>query len=74
MDADIVQTALLAFRPLRRADVAAVEEEPVVGPGDEVGRNVAHKGLLDLEGRVVTLADKTEAVADAEDVGIDGHG
>jgi len=73
-DADVAQIAFLAFRALRRADVAAVEEEPVVGEGDEFVGDVAHEGLLHLIRRVVALVDEAEAVADAEDVGVDGHG
>ena len=73
-DADVAQVAFLAFGALRRADVAAVEEEPVVGEGDEFVGDMAHENLLHLVGRVVALVDEAEAVAEAEDMGVDGHG
>ena len=44
-----------------------------MGEGNEVGGDVAHERLFHLVGGVVALADETEAVADAEDVGVDSH-
>ena len=55
------------------ADVAAVQQQPVVCPWNVVCGNVLHQFLFYLIGRVGFIADQADAVADAEDVGIDRH-
>ena len=45
-----------------------------MGKGNDLGRDMAHEGLLHLEGRIVALGHETETVADAEHVGVDRHG
>ena len=55
------------------ADISSVQEKPVVGFGNDVGRDISDEGFLRLE-RVLAVGGETETFADAEDMGIDGHG
>lgn len=62
------------MRFARGADVAAVKQQPVVGVGDILWRDMPRECLLDFERRVVALADQSESVGHAIYVGIDGKG
>ena len=55
------------------ADVAAVEDEPVVGDGEFVLGDVLDEFALGLEGGFAVVG-KPDAVGDTEDVGVDGKG
>ena len=55
------------------ADVAAVEDEPVVGDGEFVLGDVLDEFALGLEGGFAVVG-KSDAVGDTEDVGVDGKG
>ena len=65
-------TQLRAGRFARLADVAPVQDEPVVGVLAEFLRHVAQQLALDFERRLA--GRKPGAVRDAEDMGIHGDG
>src|SRR5262249_7710187 len=66
--AEVGDQALLAQGPPRQADVAPVQNQPVVGMALVFRRHHAVELELDLEGRLAG------AVTDAEDVGVDRDG
>ena len=51
-----------------------MEQKPVVGIGDVVGRDMSDEGLFHLEGGVVALGDQPQAVGNTEDMGVDSEG
>ena len=61
--------AFAAFRGPRNADVASVENQPVVGERQQVAGDVLFEGQLRLEGRFRT-GRESDALRDAEDVRI----
>ena len=73
MQAAGVEAAGVAVRLACLAGVAAVEDEPVVGFGEECGRDVAHQFTLGLQGGL-GVAGEADAVGHAEDVGVHRHG
>ena len=70
---DCAESAPLAFGGAGGAGVSAVKYEPVVGVGYDAGGKVACELFFDCEWCGALLADESYAMADAEDVGIDGH-
>ncbi len=62
-----------AFGLAGGADVAPVEDEPVVGGGEDGGGDVPDEFLLGFDGGF-GIADEPDAVCDAEDVGVHRHG
>jgi hypothetical protein len=56
----------------RLADIAAVQDQPVMRVAHVLRRNHAHPAQLDLERRLARR--QAGAVGDAEDVRVDGHG
>ena len=56
------------------AGVAAVEDEPVVGDGDERVGDVARELFLDTVGGGAARRDEAQAVAHTEDMGVDSKG
>ena len=56
------------------ADVAAVEDEPVMSRRDIGCRDVTDELLLDAVGRGASVRDEAETVTDTEDMGVDSHG
>src|SRR5271166_6745389 len=69
--AEVEQHARTAERLARRADVAAVQDEPVVRMRQEPLRNDAHELVLDFA-RSLAGSDP-EAVGDAKDVRVDRY-
>ncbi len=67
-----LQPAVEAIGAACLADVASVEYQPVVGACYQFLRNVAHEGALGLE-RCAASGGQTDALADAEHVGVDRH-
>ena len=65
--------ALLAMGFAGSANVSAVEQQPVVGAGDILGRNVTGQCQLYLVGGVVARRDQSHAVGHTEDMGVDGE-
>ena len=55
------------------ADIAAVEQEPVVRLGNEVRGDIPDELSFGLK-RVLAMGSKAEPFADAEDMRINGHG
>lgn len=55
-------------------DIAAMEQEPIMGGGYKIGGDMALELHLYAIGRRTGLGYQTEAVADAEDVSVDGEG
>ena len=72
MAAEVGEGAVEAVGAAGFADVAAVEDEPMVGLGDDFRGDVADEFALSLE-RGFAAGGETEALADAEDVSIHGH-
>jgi hypothetical protein len=70
--ADIGDDAARALGLARLADIAAVQDQPVMGVAHVFGRNDADETLLDLFRRLA--GRQAETVADAEDMGVDRHG
>ena len=68
------QSAGFALGLAGDAGVAAVEDEPVVGDGDEFAGDVARELFLDTVGGGATRGDEPYTVAHAEHVGVDGKG
>ncbi len=64
--------AAVALGLPRRADVAAVENEPVMGAPEQVLGNVAHERLLRVQ-RCLGVAGEAYAVGHPKHVGIDCH-
>lgn len=62
---------MFAFRPPGLADVAPVQDQPVMGVVEIVVRNDLHQPLLDLVRRLAGC--EPDAVADTEDMRVDGH-
>lgn len=50
-----------------------MEQEPVVGIGNVLDRDMAHELLLDLQGRIGSPGHEAQTVADTIDMGIDSH-
>ena len=70
--AKIVDQAYVAARLARQTDVAAVQDQPVMGVQHEFGRDHFLQPEFDLERRLARC--EAGAVADAEHMGIDRHG
>ena len=70
---DCAESAPLAFGGAGGAGVSAVKYEPVVGVGYDAGGEVACELFFDCEWCGALLADEAYAMADAEDVGVNGH-
>ena len=70
--ADVGDDAALAFRPARLADIAPVQDQPVMRVAHVFFRDDPDEALLDLFGRLA--GRQAEPVADAEDVRVDRHG
>jgi hypothetical protein len=70
--AQVIDRALLAQRALGLADVAAVQDQPVVGMQAKRRRHDLFELELDLERRLARR--HSGAVADAENMGVDGEG
>src|SRR6185437_14874046 len=69
--AKIDEHASAAQRLPGQADVAAVQDQPMMGVDEEPVRDDAHESLLDLARRFA--GRDGEPVGDAEDVGVDGQ-
>src|ERR1700757_233136 len=69
--AEIVDQADLAARLAGKADIAAVQDQPVMRMQHELGRNDLLKPELDFERSLARR--KPGAVGDAEHVGVHGH-
>ena len=70
--AEVGDRAFLAARPARDADVAAVQDQPVVGAGLQVVGDDSHELRLHLVRRLAS--GQAQAMAHTEDVGVDGDG
>lgn len=66
------QTALVAFGFAGLADVAAVEEQPVMRFGDDGGGDVLDELAFCLKG-IFAVRRESKAFADTKDMGIDCH-
>ena len=73
ISAILCQTAGFALWLACLADIASVEQKPVMGLGNDVGRDVLDQLFLGLQ-RVLAVRREPEPFADAEDMGVDGHG
>src|SRR5688572_23264172 len=69
--AQVADQALRAAGLAREADVAPVQDQPVVRVLQELGRRELDEALLDFA-RIATRSE-LRAVGDAEDVRVDGH-
>ena len=68
------QAARVALGLAGDAGVAAVQDEPVVGDGDELAGDVTRELLLHTIGGGATRGDEAQAVAHTKHVGVDGKG
>ena len=68
------ERTLLALGFLRGADIAAMEQQPVVGPRQVGGGDMSQQCLFHLEGRIGCGGHETQTVGDAVDVGVDSDG
>ena len=68
-----LQAALVTFRAAGLADVTTVEQEPVMGLGDDVCRDIFDELFLRLQG-ILAVGGQSQPFAHAEDMRIDGHG
>src|SRR4029079_136999 len=70
--ADVADETARAFRPARLADIAAVQDQPMMGMALALRRHHGVEHLLDL-GRGLA-GSEAGAVADPEQMGVDGDG
>ena len=68
------QSALVALGRACRADIAAMQDEPMMCLGDDVVWQVLHQFHLHAVGGGATLGYKPYAVAYAEYMRVDSHG
>ena len=74
MLAPFLDAALVAFGFACLADVATVEQQPMVGARDEFVGEMLGEFLFDSKWSRGLFVDKSEAMGHAEDVGIDSKG
>ena len=68
------QPARVTLGLARYAGVAAMQDEPVVGDGNELAGDVARELLLHTVGSGATRGDEPQTVAHAEHVGVNSEG
>ena len=66
-------SARFAFGFAGLADVTAMQEKPMMGFGDDGSRDVLDELAFGLK-RILAVGREAEPLADAEDMGVDGHG
>ena len=74
MSAYHFQSAGLAFGRTCRAGIASVQDEPVMGFGDNGSREITYQLLFHAVRRGTSIRDESDAVTHAEHMSVYGHG
>lgn len=69
----IYQSTLITMRIARCAHIAPVQDEPMVGRGDKFRGDVAAEFVLHAEGGGAGGGNQSDAMAQPEDMRVDGH-